>query len=382
VSRRDRTVFLALAVLLIVLAALSDAASRGGAQDFRPSTYISSPGGSAALFQLLEELQLEPSRRLTPFVDADPLGGPLALLAPSQTPTPAELHALAEWVRAGGTLFYSARWGDPTLDTLGLQLKQAAPDGSRPGRGDGVPAYPLPHPWTEGTDLVRGFRFAFEPTAGGAGEPLLRNDDGDVVALRLAMGRGQVVAFSDPRPLLNGRIGESGAALVFVRAVAAAGPGVVFDEYHHGFRAGGSAAAATARFLRQSRPGHVLIQLAVAGFLALLVLGARFGAPVPPAPARRRDPLEHVRALAAAYRRARARRTARKLLLNGLLRRLGRPPAETEAAAFESLRRGVSRTAAQAVAELEAEWNKGDRADLATLAGTVDDILTHSRRGR
>jgi hypothetical protein len=382
VSRRDRAVFLGLAVLLVVLAVLSDSASRRRVQDLRPSTYISSPGGTAALYHLLEELGLEPSRRLTPFVDADPLTGPLALLGPSELLTPAELHVLAEWVRAGGFLFFAPRWGDPTLDTLGLELKSVAPQAT-PSRGSGgVAAFPLEHPWTEGTGLTRGFRFAFESLDDASGEPLLRSDEGDVVAIRLWFGRGQVVAFSDPGPLLNGRIGESGAAPLFVRAAAAAGSRLVFDEYHHGFRATGSAAAATTRFLRHTRPGHVLVQVALAACAALLVLGARFGSPLPPAPARRRDPLEHVRALATAYQRADARRTARRLLLNGLLRRLGRPPAETEEDTFELLRRGASARLGQEVAQLEADWDEGDRVDLVALADKMDNILTQSRRGR
>lgn len=385
-TKRDRGIFIGLAVLLVVLSILSEAAGRNAASDFRPSSYLSSPGGTAALFLAMEELGIEPARRLTPYVEADPLSGPLALLSPSEAPTPAELHALAEWVRAGGTLLYAARPEDPTLDTLGLRLKEIAPDSLsalQRQRWAGASAHPVPHLLTQEMRATHGFRFALEHPESTTVEPLLKTDDGEIVAMQVRIGSGRVVVLGDAATLTNRAVEGSGVAPIFARAAAAGGGRVVFDEYHHGFRSGGSATRATLRFLRDTRPGHMLAQLAVTALGLLLLAGARFGSPLPPPTARRRDPLEHVGALAEAYRRAGARRTGRRLLLRGLQRRLGRrTPAETDdPQTIEALRRNLLPERRDSAAALEREWAKGEQADLVALTRHMDQILLETRRG-
>ena len=118
-----------------------------------------------------------------------------------------------------------------------------------------------------------------------------------------------------------------------------------------------------------------MLQLAAAGLGLLLLLGRRFGAPDLPPAARRRSPLEHVEALAGAYRGAGARAIARRRLLAGLARRLGRPvPREgAEPAFLEELttRLPAGRDAAEALLN---EWRRGERADLVVLGRRMDDL--------
>jgi hypothetical protein len=192
-----------------------------------------------------------------------------------------------------------------------------------------------------------------------------------------------VVAWSDPEPLTNDRLRTSGAAVALVRAAAAgAGPrGTVWiDEYHHGYRDGGSAVGGTLRFMRDRPWGHATLQWLLVALGTLLLFGRRFGAPLQPPPARRRSPLEHVEALAGAYRQGGARRTARRLLLAGLARRMGRrvPREGTERELLERLT--VHATAGDAARALRDEWKKGDGADLVTLSRNVDRILEETRR--
>jgi hypothetical protein len=305
------------------------------------------------------------------------------LLAPSEPPTPAELHALAQWVRGGGTLFYAAAPGDATLDTLGLRLRTGAP---RRTGWPGETAVALPHPLTRGVSGVSGVRFSFLPSspllrAAGA-QRLLTLGAGRVAGVRAPLGAGWVVALSDAAPLGNAAVRSSGAAPIFARAVAGGGR-VVFDEYHQGYRTGGSAMGALLDFLRHTAPGHVALQLAAAALGLLLLAGRRFGAPLPPAPVRRRDPLEHVTALGEAYRQAGARRTARRLLLHGLLRRLGLASARDgeEEAALEALCRFAPAERRESAAALREEWRRGDRADLVTLSRRVDRLITEIGRG-
>jgi hypothetical protein len=192
-----------------------------------------------------------------------------------------------------------------------------------------------------------------------------------------------VVAFSATEPLANLSLRESGAAPVFARAVAALANGrrVWFDEYHHGYEGNEGTGSATGRFLREHPLGHAFVQLGLAGLALLLLHGRRLGAAVPPPAPRRRSPLEHVEALAGAYRQAGARRTARRLLLAGLARRLGRRVPRDPQEEHEMIRRLAALPAGQEAAQaLDDEWKKGERADLAVLSASVDRLLDEVRR--
>jgi hypothetical protein len=388
-SRRDlvRLGLLLLAVVLLTVL-LGDPTDREAPADPRPSSFLTTPQGTRALHDLLRELRVPVGRRLSPYADADSLAGPLVLIAPSVPVTPEELHALAEWIRAGGTLVYAAGRGERELrDTLGLGLVTLRGDTltATNGRDSARVATAAPHPWTAGVRTVDGFRRVWNPksramrTPGAA--PLLTTG-GRPVATVFPLGRGRVVAWSDATPLTNERLRRSGAGLLFARAAAEAAAGgrtVRFDEYHHGFSGGGSAIAGTFRFLRDRPLGHAAVQLGVALAGLILLAGRRFGAPVPMPPARRRSPLEHVEALAGAYRQGGARRTARRLLLAGLARRMGRPPArEGEADAVERLTTFAG--AGPAAGALRDEWNRGDAADLVALSRNVDRLLEEAKR--
>ncbi|MDQ3522385.1 MAG: DUF4350 domain-containing protein [Gemmatimonadota bacterium] len=385
-SRRD-TVLAGIVIVLVIGLALLDPGSQRGGADPRPTTFRNGPHGTRALYLALEQLKIPVERRLSAYVDADSLAGPLVLLAPSESPTPAELRALARWIEGGGTLFYAARSGDATLDTLGLSLQDLASDSVRAwdrAYWGGVAAGPRSHPWTEGVRGVPGIRFAFADSSRalrtGSATPLLVAPGGQIVAAEIPLGRGRVIAWSDPAPLANAALREdSDAALLFARAAAEVGGTVRFDEYHHGYRGDGSVVAATLRFLRDTRPGHAVLQLAAAGLGLLLLLGRRFGSPMAPAPVRRRSPLEHVEALAGAYRQAGARRTARRLVIAGLARRLRRPPP-AEGAEAEFLEQLAARLpAGQDTAQaLRAEWVQGTQGELTELARLADRLITQT----
>lgn len=391
-SGRDRALMVVLIVVVAVLAVLSTPSEETNEGDVRPSTFRTTAHGANALFLTLEEVGVPVERRLAPYVDAEPLEGPLALLAPVEPPTPEEVEALLRWVEEGGTLLYAAGpWDGPLLEALGLDVLPLAPDSLSAferASWEGRTATPAPHALSAGTPPVEGFRWAFDDTSPafeGPLEVLSSTSAGDAVVVSYPRGEGRVVAWSDPAPLTNRALRESGGAVLFARAAAAAVPeegALVFDEYHHGYRGDGSVVGAVWRFLREAPAGHAALQLGVAGMLTLLFLGWRFGAPYPPPPARRRSPLEHVEALAGAYRQAGARATARRLLLAGMARRLGRRgphDAREEEELLERLetRLPVGREAARGVRE---EWSRGEKADLAALSRTIDRLLAEVKR--
>jgi hypothetical protein len=388
-SRRD---LLALGLLVLVIGLLATLATprEGATSDPRPSSFLSTPGGTQALHDLMRALKVRPERRLTPYADADSLAGPLVLLAPTEGLSPAELKELAGWLRRGGTLVYAAgMWEGGLRDTLGLRLQTFKGDSVRVWnlRDSARVALPRAHRWTQGVRSVAGFRRAFDPRSPAlrrpGAEPLL-TVGGRPVAAVFPFGRGRVVAWSDPQALTNDRLRRSGAALVFARSAVelAGGPRIVhFDEYHHGYRGGGSAVGGTLRFLRDRPWGHAALQWMMVALGLLLLAGRRFGAPVAPQPARRRSPLEHVEALAGAYRQGGARRTARRLLLAGLARRMGRRAPREGAGERETLEKLTSFSGAgPAAAALLDEWKKGDAADLVALSRDVDRLLEEARR--
>jgi hypothetical protein len=219
----------------------------------------------------------------------------------------------------------------------------------------------------------------------GAGVETLLSVEGEAAAVTWRVGRGRVVALADARPLTNGALRESGAALLFARVAAdvARGDTLWFDEYHHGYtNQSGGMVSGMLRYAGRVLPRGLWMQLLLAAALLLWAAGRRFGAPLPPPAARRRSPLEHVEALAGAYRQAGARRTARRLLLAGLARRLGRRAPADDAAAKEMLERMARRAPVgrDAAAQLERDFNRGADADLVSLARGVDRYLDEVRR--
>jgi hypothetical protein len=377
-----------LVLLIVALALLTGKKAQGGAFDPRPSTYLSTPMGARALIETMRQLQLPVARRMEPFADAGPLRGPLAVLAPSMEPSGEELHALAQWVRGGGTLIYAARASsgfraaEDALDTLGLGLVALGRDTvvmAVAVRRVGAVATAEAGPLTEGVGTVDGFRRGFAAGSRSLSRAtVLASSRGRPVVVDFRMGKGRVIAWSDALPLVNARMKTSRAATLFVRtaADAAGGKPLWFDEYHHGFQSGAGVVRGTVRFLLGDRWGHAALQVTVALLGVLLLFGRRFGAPLPPPPLRRRSPLEHVEALAGAYQQAGARDTARRLVLAGLARRLGRRAAPTPAAEGEMLRRlSAHPTAGGAARALEAEWNKGRGADLLALSHGVDRYM-------
>lgn len=381
-NRRDAILLTVLVVLVVVLALVAGSRDdgKGGMLDARPSTYLTGQNGAKALRDVLVRLEVPTGRRTRPFDDPGPIAGPVAVLAPSVPLSDGEAHALAAWVRGGGTLIYAARRMDGLRDTLGLRLQTLASD-SMFAEFDyqGARASAAALPVTEGVAFVDGFRRGFA-----AGSPalvhatVLASAGVLPVVIDYRLGKGRVIAWADALPLVNGRLKTSRAAILFARTAVDAGQGrrIWFDEYHHGFKTGGSLTGTVGRWLVHDAAGRAVLQ-GVAVVLGLLLLfGRRFGAPLPPPPARRRSPLEHMEALAGAYRQAKAHDTARRLVIAGLARRLGRRVPPTGDAERELLQRLAAHpTAGAAARRVEMEWKKGRGADLVALSRDVDRYL-------
>jgi hypothetical protein len=142
-----------------------------------------------------------------------------------------------------------------------------------------------------------------------------------------ALGKGRVVAIADPDILRTDQLRNCamGTALTVVRSLEYLSPGakrtIVFAEYYQGARTGDGAMAVISEWLRGTAPGRTLLTMMLAGAVLLLARGRRTLAPVYRAREERRSALEHVDALATAWRAVRGTRTAARMLARGIRRR-------------------------------------------------------------
>jgi hypothetical protein len=375
-SRRADWVWAA-AVLAVLLVGVVLVAPPGAqlTLDERLSTHRTSPDGAAALYETLYELGLPVARRLTPLAGADAIQGPLAILSPTDPLSPAEVAAVVQWVEAGGLLVLASRIGDPLRRELGLPVVRSAGEG-RLGAGQ--------HGWVEGVEARGRARWVFADTAVAvqAGAVLLvaeAETDGPAGAVAVLVGRGSgaVLAVSDPALFSNDGIATSGLAPVVARAAlewTGAGPGsgqaLWFDEYHHGYR-GGSLRAGLWGFVTGHPAGRAALHLSLVALLALAAASARLGNPLERTGQARRSPVEHVAALGDAYRHAGADAVARRRLVAGFARRIGRerPRAGEEGRFLAGIQTRVP-AGGEAVAAVTAGWR--DEVSVLELARRID----------
>lgn len=131
------------------------------------STLRTTPDGIAAVSRAIERLGRHTAPRHTPFADADPVRGTIAMIETRAIPSPRETDALLARVRSGGTLIYvppvqrlapglSSPVTSPLMIGLGVWfLGPSLPD-STELRWSG-------HPLTEGLPVPDSLRFGFSP---------------------------------------------------------------------------------------------------------------------------------------------------------------------------------------------------------------------------
>jgi len=232
------------------------------------------------------------------------------IFKPSTGFSNAESQQLDTWLRAGNVAVYATEERDPQLDSqFGLHVSTGTVDA--PGHA----AAPI----FGGVGSLSGASsaLAFKPSA--TQVPLLRNGHGDVLAVRAAVGSGQLIAMTDPLVLCNGylRLADNGRFAADLIALTPNGGRVLFDEFHHG-QIAGNAPTATAWVLT---PWGAALALAVIVIVAGLALrGRAFGPPIPLRASADRSSAEYAAAVGSLLHRTGARRVTLETLLSATRR--------------------------------------------------------------
>jgi len=355
---RPRVALPILAAIIIVVALLTPEQTAGRSGDARLSSRSTAPQGAAALYELAGRLGWRTSARLT---DSIPLGDTTAVhlvLDPPIPPSAIETHQVLDRVRRGGGLVFVLGGGGPMADSLGVGSRVPRA-GSVIGatqiivgssgrliatdttgcvdRGEGLLSAGLPF-WPDRQTHILALRWKGAEPSGARTLASVQTSTGigssDLPAvIGFPLDRGRVVVAADPDLLRNDvlrvcRWGADVAAIRMLEYVSDSAPGggrrqrLVFDEYHQGYGEQPGTMRGILSYLERTASGHLVLQLAGAGLVLLLAVGPRLLPPRAAERIERRSPLEHVDALARAYRAVGATRTATARLVHGVRRRV------------------------------------------------------------
>lgn len=377
---RPQVVLPAVLAIMVGVAVLTPESMSGRSGDDRLTTHSTSAQGAQLLYDLAGRLGWRVERwSASNMLPADPRSI-VAVLDPPLPLSAIESHRVLEHVRAGGALLYVMSGGarSPMNDSLHIRRlllggeyvateagtadagavvndssSLATTDTSAEcrGRRAGTPALPM---WPDSRIVLYQLDWTRPRPAGTvvfarAALDGTRHDSlsrfGSTAAAGFPLGRGRVMVIADPDLLRNDvvRVCKWGVDVVVVRmleylsdAGAVRRDRIVFDEYHQGYGAHPGTLRAVAAYLTRAPSGHVLLQAMAAGLLLLVALGPRALPPSDPERVERRSPLEHVGALANAYARVGATRTATVRLLRGVRRRVERAMRGARGGAPES----------------------------------------------
>jgi hypothetical protein len=332
-SRREWIVLAALLAVMVAAATFFGVQGGDDAAELRPnpSSYNPKGSGTKGLFLWLQGLGLRVRRWEQPFARLPAGSAVLLVLGPGRPVDESELKALERWVMGGGTAVLADEgigapipgvWsGSPSL-AFGLRGHYAG----KPGELH--PAFPSPY--ALGVETIEPSSPArFERIKPEGWAPLFGDAAGDVVGIR-RLGRGTLIAISDPGLFSNARIETADHARLILNIVRGdAGRGLILvDEFHHGYGEQDTFMA----YLRRTAAPWMLAQGALVFLVLVLARGTRFGPPTPLATRARASSLEYVTALGDLHRRARARRLAAETLAaslrRGLAGTLGSRPGE------------------------------------------------------
>jgi hypothetical protein len=353
----------AMALLVLGLALLRGRGTQGGSPDHVSTS--DAPDGTSALRAYAAALgHIGGSVEGNFSLSSAP--GLLFVFTPSTNSgfSNAEATQLTTWMQAGGVVVYAAESGDPQLD-LQFALHRSGSAVSAKAHAAG--------PILGGVASVTGgdAALAFTPTA--AQVALLRNDAGDVLGVREAVGQGQLLALSDPLILCNGYLdkADNGRFAADLMAMTPAGGQIWFDEFHHG-----AMATASPETAWMTTPwGFGLLIAVVIVFVGLALRGRAFGPAIPLRAREDRSSAEYATAVGSLLHRTGARRVTLEALLSATRRAIAQRVGLGGDVPSDRLNATIAQRAPAAAAEL----SRAERElDLATVSEA--QVLQMARR--
>jgi hypothetical protein len=345
------TVVLPILATVVILAIVLSPDIANTAVDLRLTSYLAGPASAKGLYETTGRLGWQTQRRITPFAGPLDTTAVYAVLGGPEQMTTGESHALLDAVRRGAGLVYVVQDG-PLVDSLPLRHSESGRNLAKAPESDTVGCrrdeFPTTLLWLAAGVHLYYLVDTLKDTLphlhlpGDTAVFLSVSDSGQELApavIGYPLGRGRVVAVSDPDALRNDVIRvcrfNVGPRIIAAIDYASQGrrPPLVFDEYHEGYGTHADITAAVMHFLRWHPIGHTILQLLVGGLILVLALGVRAIAPRGFPRIERRSPLEHVDALARAYEQINATQTAVARLVRGLRRRHDRSGWSLRAAA-------------------------------------------------
>ncbi len=218
-----------LVLLNVALAAANELLPSGRIDGDAGSSFVTTPAGSAAWFELLRRTGLQPERLTSPMSDSDLDLSVTLVIADVWYADGPSVEAVRDFVRKGGRAVVATPEGwvgdvaDALLDSRPAEL-------ASPLSSTFVPT---------GSDLaVRGVSVVESAgvqvwAAAPESEQILVNDTGEALAVTYPLGEGTVVLVADSSVFSNEYLDEADNA-AFAVAVLGDRP-AVFDEYSHGY---------------------------------------------------------------------------------------------------------------------------------------------------
>ena len=318
--------------VLLAIAGLLAGSDKRITEDERASTLVTGPGGTSGILEATRGLGISVRRqrdRTTRLAVPDSNQRTLlALLNPSAPLSGPDRAAIDRFRRTGDVLLagtatsslmrcYGYRVEPHLFDSLAVREVPMSVHAVLQPTGEGIAA-DSSRVFDTGATRCTVPRYARVT-------PLLTTARG-VVAVRLkpADSSGSILLVADVALFRNRvvRRHDNGAGPFVLGLVAGRYDQVVFEEYHHGFGASGSLSDAVVDWSWRSPWGWAAWQLAGVGVLMLLFGAFRFGQIGARIDRRRRNPIEHLRALATALSAAKGHDEAIGAIVRGLRRRL------------------------------------------------------------